>query len=275
MSFFEFLTPAPGFGPVRAAVFDFDGTVSTLRCGWEQVMRPLMLEYIAGDDPPPALAAEVDRYIDESTGIQTVYQMQWLSERVAAAGGPLRDPWWYKAEYNRRLMERIQHKLSAVKNGDEPAANYLVAGALPFLRALRERGVRLYLASGTDDADVKNEAALLGAAPFFDEIHGAPAGVAACSKEAVLRMLFTEKGFRGPELLVVGDGKIEIALGRACGALALGAATNEKERRGVDPVKRARLIKAGAHAVVGDFADPGAILAWLADPAAAPAGTAE
>ena len=29
----------PG-GRVQAAIFDFDGTFSTLRCGWEEVMRP-------------------------------------------------------------------------------------------------------------------------------------------------------------------------------------------------------------------------------------------
>ena len=27
-------------------LFDFDGTISTLRCGWEKVMKPLMLEMI-------------------------------------------------------------------------------------------------------------------------------------------------------------------------------------------------------------------------------------
>lgn len=34
--------------PVRAVLFDFDGTISTLRCGWESVMKPLMLEMISG-----------------------------------------------------------------------------------------------------------------------------------------------------------------------------------------------------------------------------------
>ena len=31
-------------GKIKAAIFDFDGTCSTLRCGWERVMEPLMLE---------------------------------------------------------------------------------------------------------------------------------------------------------------------------------------------------------------------------------------
>ena len=34
--------------PVHAVLFDFDGTVSTLRWGWEAVMKPLMLEMISG-----------------------------------------------------------------------------------------------------------------------------------------------------------------------------------------------------------------------------------
>ena len=29
--------------PVKVAIFDFDGTISTLRCGWEQVMEEIML----------------------------------------------------------------------------------------------------------------------------------------------------------------------------------------------------------------------------------------
>ena len=35
---------------ITCAVFDFDGTLSTLRCGWENVMQPLMLEAVFGND---------------------------------------------------------------------------------------------------------------------------------------------------------------------------------------------------------------------------------
>ena len=33
---------------LKAVLFDFDGTISTLRHGWEQTMESLMLEMIAG-----------------------------------------------------------------------------------------------------------------------------------------------------------------------------------------------------------------------------------
>ena len=40
--------------PIRAAIFDFDGTISTLRCGWEAVMEKVMLNRLA----PSGLPAE-------------------------------------------------------------------------------------------------------------------------------------------------------------------------------------------------------------------------
>lgn len=33
---------------LKVTLFDFDGTISTLRCGWEDIMEPLMLEIISG-----------------------------------------------------------------------------------------------------------------------------------------------------------------------------------------------------------------------------------
>ena len=125
--------------PIRAAVFDFDGTVSTLRCGWEEVMGPMMLEYLSPDAAPdPALIEEVRRYIDDSTGIQTVFQMQWLADRVCERGGEKRDAWWYKAEYNRRLTERIRHKKQAIADGLADPEQYRIADSIELLTALKE-----------------------------------------------------------------------------------------------------------------------------------------
>ena len=221
--------------PVRAVLFDFDGTVSTLRYGWEEVMKPLMLEMIAGGRPwDETLERAVDAYIDESTGIQTILQMQWLAAAVKRRGmnpSASEDPWWYKAEYNRRLMARISRRLDALQSGEVPRTAYLMAGSEDFLSALKEKGVRLYVASGTDDPDVKREAAALGVAPYFDHIAGAPLGSASCSKEQVIG--------------------------------TVGLASDEAARQGVNPVKRARLLKAGADVIAGDFTQREALMRFL------------
>lgn len=255
-------------GRIKVAVFDFDGTFSTLRCGWEEVMGPLMLEMISGgpaENAPEALKKEVAAYIDESTGIQTVYQMQWLRDRVRqeGRGSEERDEWWYKAEYNRRLMARIRERIDRLEQGIDKPEQYLIAGAVDFLKALKARGVEVYLASGTDHQDVVHEATALKVAGLVSGIKGAPEHQAACSKEAVIRMILSEKQVKSEELLLVGDGKVEIALGKAAGAFALGAATDEVQGHGVNPVKKNRLLKAGADAVTGDFTELNAIMSWL------------
>lgn len=253
-------------GRLRAAVFDFDGTLSTLRHGWESVMRPMMLEYISGGQPPqPETARRVEEYIEASTGIQTIYQMKWLAGQVEQAGyaRPERDEWWYKDEYNRRLMVQVEERLEALESGQKGPEEFLIEGAPEFLQLLRSRGLELFLASGTDHRDVEREAGALGMAQYFSLIKGAPERQAACSKEAVLRMLLEEKGIAGSELLLVGDGKVEIALGASIGAYTLGIASDEQLRHGLNPAKQARLVQAGADAVTGDFTSLSALLDWL------------
>ena len=252
--------------PVRAVIFDFDGTLSTLRCGWETVMKPLMIEMISGGKVyDSGLDREVEEYISESTGIQTIHQMKWLAETVHARGcnptAPT-DPWWYKGEYNRRLMEYIHDRIASVENGEVPAVAYHIKGSAAFLKALNDRGVKLYAASGTDHPDVCHEAAVLGLDGYFQQIAGAPVGEENCSKERVIERLMKEEGLSGDELAVIGDGKVEIRLGKEAGARALGMATNEREG-GVDAVKRERLIRAGADAIAGDFSEIEMILVFL------------
>ena len=263
----EICSPRETRTPVRVALFDFDGTISTLRCGWEEVMRPLMLEMISGGAVwDEALEREVAAYIDESTGIQTIHQMKWLAETVRARGmnpDAPDDPWWYKAEYNRRLMARIAGKIEALEAGTRDPEEYLMAGSRDFLRALRERGVRIYVASGTDHPDVVREARALGMAGFFDLIAGVPVGGENCSKEAVIARLIAEEGLRGDDFCVIGDGKVEIRLGREAGARTLGLASDETARRGVNPVKRERLLRAGADAIAGDFLEADSLLDFL------------
>ncbi len=139
----------PPAGAVKAAVFDFDGTVSTLRCGWEEVMAPLMAETLCAASPEPeeTVRRRVATYINESTGIQTIFQMQWLAGEVSRLGGEARDSWEYKAEYNRRLMTRGDEKKARLASGQEKTEQYLIAGARELLRGLRERDVRIYAAS--------------------------------------------------------------------------------------------------------------------------------
>jgi len=255
----EVLRPAAGRA-FACALIDFDGTISLIRQGWQDVMIPLMVEVISEqdhgltDEQVWELAREDTTVL---TGKQTIYQMIRLAERVAQFGGAPKDPTEYKAEYNRRLMAHIADRRDALAAGKVPPDEMMVRGARAMLDALRARPLTLYLASGTDEPYVREEAALLGLTEWFDGgIHGAREDYKTFSKAMVIRRIIADHGVAGPELLGIGDGFVEIANTREVGGYALGVASDERAGGGrMDEWKRRRLAEAGADMLVPDFED--------------------
>ena len=64
-----------------------------------------------------------------------------------------------------------------------------------------------------------------------------------------------ENNLYGNEVVAFGDGYVEIEEMKAVGGLAVGLATNEATRSGIDEWKRSRLIAAGADVIIPDFSD--------------------
>ncbi len=244
-------------GYIRHALFDFDGTISTLRQGWEQAMIPVMLEAICGSHPvTPEIEHEVREYVDRSTGILTIEQMRWLVDAVrrhGLVGEPLTAA-QYKQIYLERLLVTVNERVERVARGEVPPSAAMIAGAEEFVRALYERGVKLYLASGTDHPYVLREASVLGIDHYFiGGIYGALDATEANNKERIIQRILDEHGLSGNELLVVGDGPVEIREAVARGAIALGMATDEVIRHGWNPHKVRRLTNAGADMLAPDF----------------------
>src|SRR5512143_241136 len=146
-------------------LFDFDGTLSLIREGWPEVMVGMMTEEILATGTPETAEADARlcrEFVAELTGKQTIYQMIRLAEEIRKRGGEPREPVWYKEKYHGRLMERIWERREALRSGAARPEDYLVPGALGVLGALRDRGLPMYLASGTDRTYVAEEAGLLG-----------------------------------------------------------------------------------------------------------------
>ncbi len=244
-------------GSVRHALFDFDGTLSVLRQGWEPVMESVMLSAISPNEPPtPKIAGEVRAYIDRSTGILTIHQMAWLEEAVQRFGlaKQARTAREYKQIYLKALMVSVSKRLERLEHGLARPEEYLIAGSADFLSSLAERGVRLYVASGSDHPDVVREAQALGIADYFTGgIFGALDSSEANGKDRIIQRILNEHHLAGKELLVVGDGPVEIIEAQARGAISLGVASDEVLRCGWNPHKIERLAEAGADMLVADF----------------------
>lgn len=252
----EMIRPWKDFD-IRYALFDFDGTISLIREGWQDIMIPYfaqVLQETAPEEDPQQILTCVRDFVDTLTGKQTIFQCIRLNEEVVKRGGPERDPLVYKQEYLRRLEERIHSRKQALELGEARPEDYLVPGVRPFIDLLQQHGVRCYLASGTDEDDVLYEAHLLGLDGVFEGgIHGAHDAITTCSKELVIRDMLEKEHIQPRELVSFGDGYVEVELVANLGGLAIGAATNEETRQGINDWKRSRLITAGANAIIPDF----------------------
>ena len=257
-------------GHIRHVLFDFDGTLSVLRQGWEDVMIPMMIEAIrGGSGRSEQVEQEVREYVDRSTGILTIRQMQWLAEAVQRHGlaGQPRTAGEYKALYLERLMVHVRERIACLESGEAQPREAMIAGAAEFLAGLAQRSVRLYLASGTDHDDVVREAAALGLLPCFaGGVYGALDHNEDHAKERVIQRILDENGLSGDELMIIGDGPVEIREGAQRGALTLGAATDEVARSGWNMRKVERLVNAGADLLVPDFSHWEMLLTLLFEP---------
>jgi phosphoglycolate phosphatase-like HAD superfamily hydrolase len=250
---------------IRHAVFDHDGTISTLREGWEKIMEPMMIKSIFGKQHGTAdemifhrVRNGVRELIDRTTGIQTISQMGELVHLVRHFGfvpeGEILSPSEYKSIFNEELIALVNARLAKLDSGELAISDFTLKGAVPFLRALKEEGVLLYLASGTDEEDVKREAERLGYADVFDNrIYGSIGEVAKDAKKVVIERIFNEVGGAADQLAVFGDGPVEMREAKRRGAVAIGVASDELRRFGMNPGKRSRLVRAGAGVLVPDF----------------------
>jgi phosphoglycolate phosphatase-like HAD superfamily hydrolase len=263
----EILNPAVPIGRIRHAIFDFDGTISLVREGWQDVMVPMMLEYLtaaAPEEDPESIALTVRDFVTRLTGKQTIYQMIELADQIKRRGGSPLEPLEYKHEYLRRLEVRIADRVEGLETKRIDASSLLVPGSIELLESLRDRGIRMYLASGTDEPFVLREAKLLGVDHFFDGgIFGALDNYQNFSKKMVIDRIIRENSLHGPELVAFGDGYVEIENTKSVGGIAVGMPTFESDPVRWDEWKKERLKQAGADVLIPNFVDHRPLLSFL------------
>jgi phosphoglycolate phosphatase-like HAD superfamily hydrolase len=253
----EILHPGASARKARVALFDFDGTLSLIRAGWANVMLPMMVEELSAQNSGESeaeLAAVAREFVDRLTGKQTIYQMIELARQVELRGGTPKDPLVYKHRYLDLLHERIKGRLKALETGAEPPETYLVPGSIALLEALRARGLKLYLASGTDEPYMKREADLLQVTRYFNGgVFGALDNYKTFSKKILIDRIITSSECRGDEFLAFGDGYVEIENIKGVGGVAVGVATEEEKCLTVDAWKRNRLAGVGADYIMPNY----------------------
>lgn len=263
----EVIRPGADARTARVALFDFDGTLSLIRSGWVEVMVPMMVEILAElktGESEEDLTAVVKEFVGRLTGKQTIYQMFALCEEIEKRGGKPDDPLKYKHQYLDLLMRRIHYRLDDLRGGKASPEQYLIPGSRALLESLKARGLKLFLASGTDHKYVEDEAHLLDITRYFDGgVYGALDDYKSFSKAILIQKLIRDAGVAGHEFLGFGDGYVEIENVKQVGGVAVGVASDEPECRVVDEWKRNRLIGVGADFIVPNFESHAALSAML------------
>ncbi len=256
-------------GKIKHAIFDFDGTISILREGWEKIMEPVMIESICGDQKPtPEVLERVKNFIDETTGVQTILQMEGLVKMVEEMDlvpkEKILDAWGYKKMYNDRLMVPVRERIAELESGVKTLDDSTLKGSLDFCRKLFERDITMYLASGTDRTDVRNESDKVTAAQYFKGgIYGAIGTIEEYSKDKVIKEILRNNDLHGSELIVFGDGPVEIRNAKENGAIAVGVASDEVKGQGWNESKIDRLTKANCDILIPDFSEGEKLLNYL------------
>jgi phosphoglycolate phosphatase len=254
--------------PFKCVVFDFDGTISLLREQWPDIMTRFMVETIsAGGEASPEVRQKVAHYVSDSAGYATIDQMHQLVtlvEKYSQAPADMAlSAEAYKELYDRRLVAAVNEKLDRLAAGRLALTDLIVPGVVQFLELLARRGVVLYVASTTDRRFLRREAEKLKVATYFQKIYGPDPTLPDYSKDWLVGQVIKRHGLTPVQLLVVGDGQVEIAVAKKHGGVALGVASTEAGDGMVNRQKREMLIRAGADLIVPDFSDYDGLAAYL------------
>ncbi|MEW6234250.1 MAG: HAD hydrolase-like protein [Candidatus Omnitrophota bacterium] len=256
-------------GKIKHAVFDFDGTLSLVREGWQNVMIPMGVEILqetGTSESEEELFHVVRDFVTRLTGKQTIYQMIQLKEEAEKRGGTAKEPLVYKRMYLDRLWERIEYRVKGLKSGELKPDDFVVPGSYELLEALKKRGVTMYLASGTDHEYVVDESEAIKVTSYFAPyIYGAQDDYKSFSKKMIIQKILTDNRLCGAELLTFGDGFVEIENTKEVGGIAVGVASDEVGKVHIDDWKRNRLIQAGADLIIPHYGECETLMAYLFD----------
>jgi phosphoglycolate phosphatase len=253
----ENVKPGVSARHARVVLFDFDGTLSLIRSGWMNVMVPMMVEILSDlktGESEEQLRGLVEEFVWRLTGKETIYQMIAFADAVEARGGKPLDALAYKKMYLDLLWQKIEKRVEALRQGQADPEEFLVPGSRALLERLRDKGLKMYLASGTDEIYMKEEARLLGVTQYFDGgVYGALDDYKSFSKAILIQRILSTAEFQGHQFLGFGDGYVEIEEVKNVGGVAVGVASEEPACRRVDEWKRQRLIGVGADYIVPNY----------------------
>jgi phosphoglycolate phosphatase len=263
----EWVNPYVQPHALKVAMIDFDGTVSLLREGWDQVMIPMMVRELltlpGTTEPEGPLRQRVTDFVLKLNGQPTIVQMQALCKEVELRGGTPLKAEDYKARYLGLLMNQVKDRKAAIASTGK-ADTWTVPGTRQLLDGLQKRKIPMLLASGTDLQDLRTEAELLQVARYFGEgIEGPESDASSFTKADACDRMLTRHQLPGSALLNIGDGYVETKVAKERGGIAVGIAYDHDHPGEFNSWRREQLHRAGVDLILPDLKQSELLLTWL------------
>ncbi len=220
---------------------------------------------LAGTKPLP----ETDRFCVESAGLSALTQMEWAIRRSvqegkidtpceASVNDEIIKRIWAGNEYYDDLNEtaemtamvsektpRLFKLYEAVLNGycrDKNLAvakqnpeRFIIGGSMEFMKFLKDNGVKNYFVTGAVvekgmgmHEEVETLGYQIGEGELVEDIIGST-WTEKLPKDMIMKKLLRELGATGEEVLVVGDGRAEIAASYEMGSVAISRLPKDAE----------------------------------------------
>ncbi|WDE98228.1 HAD hydrolase-like protein [Lentisphaera profundi] len=240
-----------------AAIIDFDGTLTRVRCGWEDKMKEFFLSKIFTDKTTlsPELSQEArsmcDEWIAQAPGTTIVQQISALANILD----------FCKITYDfDRLIDEFDiyssdweyQRVNECKESGE-LESLMLLGARKFLEDLQALGYELHLLSGTSHEKLIFECKTLGLSHFFKHIQGFETHLAMPYKPQSIRKTIADYKYEVKSTLIIGDGLTELNAGRELKCPCIGVAIDENDGKSCDTHKLQILKDAGFEDIISDF----------------------
>jgi phosphoglycolate phosphatase-like HAD superfamily hydrolase len=214
----------------KAAIIDYDGTLTRVRYGWEVKMKEFFLKKICANrtlsQEELTKAKELTaQWVDHAQGTTINQQMTALSEILNYFNFKhqleiLID------EFDKYSTEWEYSRMHELKEKGEIDSLFL-NGAIDFLKNLQNEGYELHMLSGTSHEKLIYECEVLGLSNYFIHIQGYATHLASPYKLESMRSTIAQFNYAPKHTLIIGDGLTELKAGRELGCKCLAIAIDE------------------------------------------------
>ena len=256
----------PQITSLKCIVLDYDGTLTTLRKGWDVILTDYTLSKANPENLyHPEIESKIKAFTDHAGGTTPKQLMSRLVALIEDLGmvdkSDIESVDFYAREYAAHFTEKINARL---KDFSENREEFLIRNVREMLDFIKNKKTVNYVVTGSCEIAVSSELKQLEMFGLFEKVYGASLEMEGNLKLDAMNEILEKHRLDTSEVLVVGDGSTEMRAAKELGLPALGIASNE-HTGGLCDIKREMLAETGAHAIVSDYSNFEEVWDWLHD----------